>query len=127
MPLTRNCCIKPQQPQNVGRTSPFTRFYSLYLLCSLSRCCVNFNNLPCCSFRCFKLRVLFSFFLCFNQGVSPLIPGGEDEITFELEGESFGVADTCQSATVPSYFQPYTTTTPVDWIASGAFMSYGYR
>ena len=62
-----------------------------------------------------------------KQAVSPLIPGGEDEITFERNGESFGVADTCQSATVPSYFKPYTTTTPVDWIASGAFMSYGYR
>lgn len=103
--------------------------FTLYICCALSPDAVLIStfNLPCCSFRCFKLRVLFSFFLCFNQGVSPLIPGGEDEITFELEGESFGVADTCQSATVPSYFQPYTTTTPVDWIASGAFMSYGYR
>eukprot|EP00752_Nemacystus_decipiens_P003738 g3444.t1 len=62
-----------------------------------------------------------------QEAVSPLIPGGEDEITFEREGESFGVADTCQSATVPSYFRPYTTTSPIDWIASGAFMSYGYR
>lgn len=62
-----------------------------------------------------------------NQAVSPLIPGGDNEITFARDGESFGVADTCQSATVPSYFKPYNTTTPVDWIASGAFMSYGYR
>eukprot|EP00903_Cladosiphon_okamuranus_P013795 g12838.t1 len=62
-----------------------------------------------------------------QEGVSPLIPGGEDEITFERDGETFGVADTCESATVPSYFKPYTTTTPIDWIASGAFMSYGYR
>lgn len=63
------------------------------------------------------------------QAVSPLIPGGDNEVTFDFNGESFGVADTCQSATVPSYFKPYnnTATNPIDWIANGAFMSYGYR
>ena len=62
-----------------------------------------------------------------KQATAPLIPGGDGEITFERGGQTFGVADTCQSATVPSYFKPYTTTTPYDWLLSGSIMSYGYR
>lgn len=90
--------------------------------------------MPCHFMPCFMscvcsllVSLRFDVSLSLNQAVSPLIPGGEDEIIFERDGESFGVADTCQSATVPSYFKPYTTTTPVDWIATGAIMSYGYR
>lgn len=64
-----------------------------------------------------------------EQAVSSLIPGGDGEITHERSGETYGVADTCQSATVPSYFRPYNNTaeSPFDWALTGAFMSYGYR
>ncbi|CAN0154943.1 unnamed protein product, partial [Ectocarpus sp. 12 AP-2014] len=64
-----------------------------------------------------------------QEAVSSLIPGGDGEITYERSGESYGVADTCQSATVPSYFRPYNNTaeSPFDWALTGAFMSYGYR
>lgn len=63
------------------------------------------------------------------QAVQPLIPEEDGEVAFELNGESFGVADVCQSPTVPSFFMPYTNTaeSPFAWFEQGAYMSYGYR
>lgn len=54
--------------------------------------------------------------------------GGTDEAFFELGGESFGLADLCQSPTVASFFKPYDNSlSPYTWLLQNAIMSYAYR
>ena len=60
--------------------------------------------------------------------MQPFVIGGTDEAFFDLEGESFGLADLCQSPTVASFFKPYDNSlSPFAWLEQGAYMSYAYR
>ena len=63
------------------------------------------------------------------KGVQPFVPGGDDEITFDMDGQSFGVDDLCYSSPVPTVFKPYLSTQeePLAWFMQGAYVSYGYR
>ncbi|CAM9471831.1 unnamed protein product, partial [Ascophyllum nodosum] len=63
------------------------------------------------------------------EGVQPFVPGGDDEITFDMDGQSFGVDDLCYSSPVPTVFKPYLSTQeePLAWFMQGAYVSYGYR
>lgn len=63
-----------------------------------------------------------------QQGAQPFVIGGTDEAFFELGGESFGLADLCQSPTVASFFKPYDNSlSPYTWLVQNAIMSYAYR
>lgn len=63
------------------------------------------------------------------EGAQPFVIGGTDEAFFELGGETFGLADLCQSPTVAAFFKPYnnTPTSPPAWLEQSAVMSYAYR
>lgn len=61
--------------------------------------------------------------------MQPFISDGEQEVTYDFDGESFGVADLCYTPPVPPAFKPYPSLleNPLGWFEQGAYMSYGYR